>query len=54
MLGRSGGKKTSKVELIDQTKDVANTIRKSLDTAQSRQKSYADNRRRPLVEPILV
>jgi len=42
-----GEREPSKVELIDQTKEIVNTIRKRLQTAQSRQKSYADNRRRP-------
>ena len=38
----------SKVELIDQAKGIVSTIRKRLQTFQSRQKSYADNCRRPL------
>ena len=38
----------SKVELIDQTKEIVNTIRKRLHTTKSQQKIYAENRRRPL------
>jgi len=38
----------SNVELIDQTKGTVNIMRKRLQVAQSRQNSYADNRRRPL------
>jgi len=38
----------SKVELIDQTIEIIKTIRKRLQVAQSRQKSYANVRRRPL------
>ena len=38
----------SKVELIDQTKETVSTIRKRLHAAQSRHKSYANNRRRAL------
>ena len=38
----------SKVELIDQTKEIVSIIRKRLQVAQSRQKCYADTQRRPL------
>jgi len=38
----------SKIELIDWTKEIVSTIRKWLQTAQSKQKSYADNHRKPL------
>jgi len=43
-----GEREPSKVELIDQTKEIVSIIRKRLQIAQSRKKSYADNRRRPL------
>jgi len=43
-----GERDPSRVELIDQTIEIIKTIRKRLQVAQSRQKSYADNRRRPL------
>ena len=43
-----GEREPSKVELIDQTIEIIKTIRKRLQVAQSRQKSYADVRRRPL------
>jgi len=40
-----GEKEPSKVELIDQTKEIVSLIRKRLQATQSRQKSYVDNRR---------
>jgi len=43
-----GEREPSKVELIDQTIEIIKTIHKRLQAAQSRQKSYADIRRRPL------
>jgi len=43
-----GERKLSKVELIDQTKEIISKVREKLKVAQDRQKSYADNRRRPL------
>jgi len=43
-----GEREPSKVELIDQTIEIIKTIRKRLQVAQSRKKSYADVRRRPL------
>ena len=43
-----GEREPSKVELIDQTIGIIKIIRKRLQAAQSRQKSYADKRRRPL------
>jgi len=43
-----GERDPSRVELIDQTIEIIKTIRKRLQVTQSRQKSYADNRRRPL------
>jgi len=43
-----GERKLSKVELIDQTKEIISRVREKLKVAQDRQKSYADNRRRPL------
>ena len=43
-----GEREPSKVELIDQTKVIVSMIRKRLHAAQSPQKSYAHNRRRPL------
>ena len=43
-----GERKLSKIELIDQTREIANRIRGKLRAAQDRQKSYADTRRRPL------
>jgi len=43
-----GERDPSKVELIGQTIEIIKTIRKRLQVAQSKQKSYADNRRRPL------
>jgi len=41
-------RKLSKIELIDQTREVVNRIWGKLRAAQHRQKSYADTRRRPL------
>jgi len=43
-----GEREPSKVELIDQTKEIVDLVRERLQTTQSWQKSYADNRRRPL------
>jgi len=43
-----GEREPSKVDLIDQTTEITKTIHKRVQAAQSRQKSYADNRRRPL------
>jgi len=43
----AGETKLSKVELIDQTKEIINKIREKLRAAQDRQKSYADLHRRP-------
>jgi len=43
-----GERKFSKVELINQTKEIIGKIRKKLRAAQDRQKSYADTQRRPL------
>jgi len=43
-----GERESVMVELIDQTKEVVSTVRKRLQTAQSPQKSYADNHRRTL------
>jgi len=43
-----GERKLSKVELIEQTKEILNKTREKLQAAQDRQKSYADIRRRPL------
>jgi len=43
-----GEREPSKVDLIDQTIGIIKTIRKRLQAAQSRQKSYADNKKRPL------
>ena len=43
-----GEREPSKVELTDQTKEIISTIRKWLQTTESQQKSYVDNRRRPL------
>jgi len=43
-----GERKLSKIELIDQTQEVIRKIREKLRTAQDRQKSYADARRRAL------
>ena len=48
MLGWSRRKKLSKIELIDQTREIVNIIREKLCAAQDRQKGYADTRRRPL------
>jgi len=38
-----GEREPSKVELTDQTKEIVSIIRKRLQVAQIRQKSYADN-----------
>jgi len=43
-----GERKLSKIELIDQTQEVIRKIKEKLRTAQDRQKSYTDARRRPL------
>jgi len=42
-----GERESSKVELINQTKEIINIICKRHRIAQIRQKNYADNRRRP-------
>jgi len=44
-----GERKLSRVELIDQTKEIIQKIRERLRAAQDRQKSYTDVRRRPLI-----
>ena len=43
-----GEREPSKVELIDQTNEVVKIIRRRLRATQSRQKSYANSRRRSL------
>jgi len=43
-----GERRLSKVELVDQTKEVVNRIREKLRATQDRQKGYADTQRRPL------
>jgi len=43
-----GERKLSKIELIDQTREIVSRIREKLRVAQDRQKSYAVTRRRPL------
>jgi len=43
-----GERRLSKVELIDETQEIIDKVRERLRAAQSRQKSYADLRRRPL------
>jgi len=43
-----GERKLSKIELIDQTREIVNRIQGKLRATQDRQKSYADTRRRPL------
>jgi len=43
-----GEREPSKVQLIDRTKEIVSTMRKRLQTAKSKQKSYANNHRRPL------
>ena len=43
-----GERKVSKIELIDQTKEIVSKIREKLRATQDRQKSYADTQRRPL------
>jgi len=47
-LEEVGEREPLKVKLTGQTKKIVKTIRKKLQTTQSRQKSYADNHRRPL------
>ena len=44
-----GERRLSKVELIDQTIEIVQTIRERLRAAQDRQNSYADECRRPLI-----
>ena len=44
-----GEREQTKVELIDQTNEVVKNIRKRLQAAQSRQKSYVKSRRNSLV-----
>lgn len=41
-------RKDGLAEIVDQTTDVIRVVRKNLEAAQSRQKSYADPRLRPL------
>jgi len=43
-----GERKLSKIELINQTREIISRIREKLRAAQDRQKSCADTRRRPL------
>jgi len=43
-----GEREPSKVELIEQTIEIIKVIRKRLQVAQNRQKSFADVRRKPL------
>ena len=43
-----GGKRSTGPDLIRDTSEKVDLIRKRLLTAQSQQKSYADRRRRPL------
>jgi len=43
-----GERKLSKIELVDQTREIVNRIRGKLRAAKDRHKSYADTRRRPL------
>ena len=43
-----GERQTLGPELIQDTRDKVRVIKERMSTAQSRQKSYADNRRRPL------
>lgn len=44
----TGERELTGAELIDQTTEVIRMVRENLQTAQSRQRSYADRRRRPL------
>ena len=44
-----GERKLLGPEIVQQTADVVERIRKKMKTARSRQKSYADKRRRPLL-----
>jgi hypothetical protein len=48
MLGRSRDKQLIGPELVQITSEKIKIIRNRMKTAQDRQKSYADNRRRPL------
>jgi len=43
-----GERKLSKIELIDQAKEIINSISAKLRASQDRYKSYADIQRRPL------
>jgi len=43
-----GERKLSKIELIDQAKEIINSISAKLRASQDRHKSYADIQRRPL------
>lgn len=43
-----GEREPTGAELVDQTTDTIRVVRENIQAAQSRQKSYADNRRRPL------
>jgi len=47
-----GERKLSKIELINQTKEIVNKIREKLRAAQDRQKSYVDIRRFLKVSPL--
>lgn len=44
----AGDRQLTRLDLIQETTDKITTIRERLKTARSRQKSYADNRRKPL------
>ena len=48
MLAKVGDKSLLGPEIVQLTTDKVNVIRERLKTTQSRQKSYADNRRRDL------
>lgn len=43
-----GERELTGAQLVDQTTDTIRVVRENIQAAQSRQKSYADNRRRPL------
>jgi hypothetical protein len=47
-LDQTGGRQFFGSELIQEAEEQARIIRENLRVAQTRQKSYADNRRRPL------
>jgi hypothetical protein len=48
ILDQTGGRQFFGPELIQEAEDQVRIIREDLRVAQTRQKSYADNRRRPL------